>query len=105
MRELMTPEQVADYLQLNTDTVYRLIRQHKLAAARIGRTYRIPKEDVESFLLAHSSRPTVRAALFERVSVIGRRNAERDPELTSDAILDQLEAEDEESTRRRAPRG
>jgi len=105
MREILTPEQVAEYLQLTTDTVYRLIRQHRLAASRIGRTYRIPKEDVVSFLLAHSSRPAVRAALFERVSAVGRRNAERDPELTSDAILDQLEAEDEESPRRRATRG
>lgn len=47
MREIMTPEQVAEYLQLNTDTGYRLIRQKKLPAAQIGRAYRIPGEDVE----------------------------------------------------------
>lgn len=29
MREIMTPAQVAEYLQLNTDTVYRLIRSHR----------------------------------------------------------------------------
>lgn len=33
MCEIMTPEQVAEYLQLNTDTVYRLIRQKQLAAS------------------------------------------------------------------------
>jgi excisionase family DNA binding protein len=92
MREIMTPEQVASYLQLNTDTVYRLIRQHKLAAAKIGRTYRIPREDVESFLLAHSTRPRVRQALFRRVLSV----AERNPGVSSDEILEELEALDEE---------
>src|SRR5262245_38855219 len=92
MREIMTPEQVAQYLQLNTDTVYRLIRQHKLAAARIGRTYRIPKEDLESFLKAHSNRSQVRRALFTRVLSI----AERNPGVSSDDVLEELEALDEQ---------
>lgn len=34
---LLMPEQVAEYLQLNADTVYRLIRQRRLATTRIGR--------------------------------------------------------------------
>lgn len=101
MREIMTPEQVADYLQLNTDTVYRLIRQHKLAAARIGRAYRIPREDVDAFLLAHSTRPRVRAALFDRVRTIAERNAERYPSLTSDDVLEELEQVDRERKRTR----
>jgi excisionase family DNA binding protein len=94
MREILTPEQVAEYLQLNTDTVYRLIRGHKLAATRIGRSYRIPKEDLEAFLLATSTRPQVRQAMFERVAEIGRRNAERYPDLSSDDVLEELEALD-----------
>jgi excisionase family DNA binding protein len=94
MREIMTPEQVADYLQLNTDTVYRLIRGHQLAASKIGRTYRIPKEDVDAFLLAHSTRAQVRAALVRRVAEIGERNAARYPEMTSDDVLEELEADD-----------
>jgi excisionase family DNA binding protein len=94
MRDVMTPEQVADYLQLNTDTVYRLIRGHQLAASKIGRTYRIPKEDVDTFLLSHSTRPQVREALIKRVAEIGERNAARYPELTSDHILEELEADD-----------
>jgi excisionase family DNA binding protein len=101
MRDVMTPEQVAEYLQLTTDTVYRLIRQKKLAASRIGRAYRIPKEDVESFLLANSTRPEVRAALFRRVLEI----AERNPGVSSDDILEELEALDEERKRARAHAG
>lgn len=92
MRDIMTPEQVADYLQLNTDTVYRLIRQNRLAASQIGRTYRIPKEDVEAFLLAHSNRPQVRKALFKRVMSIGAQN----PALDSDDVLEELEQIDRE---------
>src|SRR5712692_5955466 len=87
MREIMTPEQVAEYLQLNTDTVYRLIRQNKLAASQIGRAYRIPKKDVENFLFAHSTRPQVRKALLDRVMGIAQCN----PELNSDDVLDELE--------------
>jgi excisionase family DNA binding protein len=94
MREILTPEQVAEYLQLTTDTVYRLIRNHKLAAARVGRTYRIPREDLDAFLLATSTRPQVREAMFERVAEVGRRNAERYPDLSSDEVLEELEALD-----------
>jgi excisionase family DNA binding protein len=101
MRDIMTPEQVAAYLQLSPDYVYRLIRSHQLAASKIGRAYRIPKEDVESFLLTHSSRPAVRQALFNRVLSI----AERNPGVNSDDILDELEAMDAEEQRQRARQG
>ena len=96
----MTPEQVADYLQLSPDYVYRLIRGHRLAASRIGRCYRVSKEDVDAFLLAHSSRPKVRQAMFRRVLEVAERNAERYPDLSSDDMLEELEAEDEEKRAR-----
>ena len=105
MREIMTPEQVADYLQLNTDTVYRLIRGKQLAAAKIGRTYRIPKEDLETFLLSHSTRPLVREELIKRVAEIGERTAARFPGLTSDQVLEELEAYDAERRQSRSNAG
>lgn len=95
MRDIMTPEQVAAYLQLSTDTVYRLIRMRRLAASRIGRAYRIANEDVEAYLLTHSTRPEVRASLIEQVQEIGQRNAARYPDLTSDDVLADLEAYDD----------
>jgi excisionase family DNA binding protein len=98
MRDIMTPEQVADYLQLDTETVYRLIRRKELAASRIGRAYRIPRHDLETFLLTHSTRPHVRAALFARVLDIAARN----PGVNSDDLLEELEREDEERKRQRA---
>lgn len=99
MREIMTPEQVAEYLQLNTDTIYRLIRQNQLAASQIGRAYRIPKEDVESFIITHSTRPQVRKALFARVMDIAQSN----PDLNSDEVLDELEQLDRERKAKQQP--
>jgi excisionase family DNA binding protein len=48
--DLMTVEQVADYLQLNKLTVYKYIRDGRLAAARLGKAYRIRLSDVDAFL-------------------------------------------------------
>lgn len=95
IRDVMTPEQVADYLQLATETVYRLIRQRKLAATRVGRAYRIPREDVESFIVANSTREEVRSLLFRRVMAIADR---ADSELDGDALLESLEASDEDGS-------
>lgn len=46
----MTPEQAADYLQVSRETVYRYIRQGKLVASRLGRSYRIPKRHLDLLL-------------------------------------------------------
>src|SRR5438552_3772051 len=85
MHEIMTPEQVADYLQMTTDTVYRLIRRRELAATKIGRHYRVPKEDLEAFLLANSSRDAVRKALFRKAFSF----ADNNPGVSSDDILEE----------------
>jgi excisionase family DNA binding protein len=43
VRDVMTPEQAADYLQVNRETVYRYIREGRLVASMLGRAYRIPR--------------------------------------------------------------
>jgi excisionase family DNA binding protein len=48
--EIMTPEQAAEYLQVSRETVYRYIRQGKLAASRLGRSYRVPKRNLDLLL-------------------------------------------------------
>jgi len=90
--EVMTPEQVAAYLQVNTATVYRYIRDRKLEASRLGRRYRITREAVDRFLRASSNAPEVREALFRRVS----RIAERNPRVTGGEVMRVLEEIDEE---------
>lgn len=51
-REIFTPEQAAEYLQVNRETIYRYIRDGKLAASKLGRTYRVPKRSLELLLWA-----------------------------------------------------
>src|SRR5919199_2610158 len=48
--EIMTPEQAAEYLQVSRETVYRYIRQGKLVASRLGRSYRVSKRNLDLLL-------------------------------------------------------
>lgn len=57
IREIMTPEQAADYLQVNRETVYRYIREGKLVASKLGRSYRIPKRSLDVLIWANRNRP------------------------------------------------
>src|SRR5438045_2597478 len=63
-RDIMTPEQAADYLQVNRETIYRYIRDGKLLASKLGRAYRIPKTSLDALLLATSTRPDIRLREF-----------------------------------------
>ncbi len=74
VKEIMTPDQVADYLQLSKDTVYRYIREGKLTASRLGRNYRVSKENVDLFLLATNTSEAAREALFNRWESVAERN-------------------------------
>jgi len=69
-KDVLTPQEVATYLQLTPDTVYRYIREGKLAASKLGRTYRIPKENVELFLLATSTAGDAQMRSFSRQRAI-----------------------------------
>ena len=54
-KPVLTPNEVAEYLQLAPETVYRYIRQGKLVASRMGRHYRVERQEVERFLAARST--------------------------------------------------
>lgn len=58
-REIFTPEQAADYLQVNKETIYRYIRQGKLVASKLGRSYRIPKGSIDLLLWATRTREDI----------------------------------------------
>lgn len=58
----LTPEQVAEKLQLGVETVYRYLRSGKLRGARISaKAWRVSDHDVRSFV----TRQTVSEVLFE----------------------------------------
>ena len=50
IEKLMTPEEVAEVLQLHHLTVLKFIRSKKLKSIKLGRVYRIKKDDLENFL-------------------------------------------------------
>lgn len=58
-REIFTPEQAAEYLQVDRETIYRYIRQGKLVASRLGKTYRIPKGSIDLLLWATRTREDI----------------------------------------------
>lgn len=74
LKEIMTPEQVADYLQLNKDTVYRYIREGKIAASRFGRSYRVLRASIDLFLMATSTGRADRKALFNQIEAVAQKN-------------------------------
>ena len=48
--EYLTPGQIAERLQLNILTIYSYIREKQLPAFKLGRSYRIRKSDLNTFL-------------------------------------------------------
>ncbi|HEX5069809.1 MAG TPA: response regulator [Vicinamibacterales bacterium] len=65
--QLMTTEQVLEYLHLNLKTVYRLINAGKLPAVRVGRQWRFKKRDLDAWL--NSGAPAA-AAAHDRSSLL-----------------------------------
>jgi excisionase family DNA binding protein len=69
---LMTPEQVAEILQINVLTVYSYIKKGKLGAIRLGRSYRIIPDDLDRLLELNR----VKKSNLEEISKV--ENNERD---------------------------
>ena len=58
-RAFLTPAQVAELLQLDTESVYRLVKRGQLPCVRVGgRTLRIPARPLFAQLQATRSGPT-----------------------------------------------
>ncbi len=51
---VITPEDAADMLGCGMNTIYRILKEGKLKAMRIGRHWKIPKRAVQEFILAES---------------------------------------------------
>lgn len=49
-REIMTISQVAEYLQLSEVTTYKLVQEGKLPGFKIGRHWRVKKEDLNDYI-------------------------------------------------------
>ena len=54
--ELMTVEELAGYLRLTQRTMYRLLKDDKLPAIKVGRQWRFNKGDIDAWLHQNSTR-------------------------------------------------
>ena len=49
--EIMTIQQVAEYLQVCDKTIRRLISRKELSDSKIGRSWRVKKNNIDEYLL------------------------------------------------------
>jgi excisionase family DNA binding protein len=56
-QRLLTLEQVADYLNVNKFTVYRLVTQKELPAFKVGGQWRFKQELVDAWLAKNAKNP------------------------------------------------
>jgi excisionase family DNA binding protein len=73
MEEILTVEAVASRLNLHQKTVLRLIREGRLRAKRIGKSYRILRSDFDAFSgadAAASSRPAEASPVQARATCV-----------------------------------
>jgi excisionase family DNA binding protein len=77
IRDVMTPDQAAEYLQVNRETIYRYIREGKLVASRLGRTYRVPRRSLDLLLWATRTRPDVSLREYTPNEITGFLEADR----------------------------
>ncbi len=50
INNILTPEQVAEKLQIHPLTVLKYIKNGDLKASRLGRVYRIREEEIDTFM-------------------------------------------------------
>ncbi|HEY3414974.1 MAG TPA: helix-turn-helix domain-containing protein [Armatimonadota bacterium] len=86
LREILTPEQVADHLQVQQRTVQDWLRSGTLPGIKLGRLWRVRRVDLEGFL-----------KLRQITSGVGESDAMAVREYASDEIeqmlqLDRLDA-------------
>lgn len=55
----MTLQQVAEYLQLSRDLIYRYAQKGKIPASKVGAWWRFKKEKIDRWMEAQSSEYTI----------------------------------------------
>ncbi len=52
--ELLTPEDVAEYLKVPVETIWRWCRNGDIPAIKIGKYWRIPEAELSDFIKANT---------------------------------------------------
>ena len=85
-QDILTPDQAAEYLQVDRETIYRYIRQGKLIASRLGRTYRVPKRSLDLLLWATRTRPDITLREYTAAEIDGFIEADQLDETARDIV-------------------
>ena len=59
LSSIMTPKEVAEYLQIHTATLYILIRRGEIPSFKIGTDHRFRRDEIEKWI-AEKQRPVYR---------------------------------------------
>lgn len=83
---IMTPEMVADVLHVSRKKVLQMVRAGDIRGTRIGKAYRILREDLEIFI--YRSRETTNAATLHEGECVTMDAPENpaDPEMAQKAL-------------------
>ncbi len=49
-KEIMTVNEVAEFLKISTVTTYRLVQEGKISAFKVGRSWRVKRTDLNEFI-------------------------------------------------------
>ncbi len=52
--EILTPEDVMEYLYIGRNAVYKLLNSGELKAFRVGRNWKIPKKALDEYIIQQS---------------------------------------------------
>lgn len=71
MSELMTLEEIADYLRVTEKTIHRLLKRGKIPAAKVGRQWRFYKAAIDEWLQQNSTGARTSILVIDDEEVIG----------------------------------
>ena len=51
-----TLEQIADYLQISTSSIYKMVQAGRIPAYKVGRQWRFKKQEIDEWVESNKSR-------------------------------------------------
>lgn len=67
--DLLTIKEVADYLRMGLLTVYKLVKTGKIPAFKIGKQWRVKKEDLEKYIETQKLEPKKQKAKYHQTEI------------------------------------
>ena len=56
MDKWVTLEQIADYLQISTSSIYKMVQAGRIPAYKVGRQWRFKKQEIDEWVQRNKSR-------------------------------------------------